>query len=186
MSVKENFPEAEIKEQLKRILSSPGFRNSRVLSGFLQFVVDETLIGKEQEIKEYTIGLRVLSKDNDFNPQLDGIVRIHAGRLRRALKEYYYEFGQMDPIWIEIPKGGYIPHFQSSHRIENTGTKQKTSPARNKPVVALLPFRNISKDSSRDFFADGLGEQLSTELTRFQDLSVISYYSSRHVATKVT
>ena len=186
MGVKEDFPEAEIREQLERILSSPGFKNSRVLSGFLQFVVEETLTGKAQEIKEYTIGLRVLSKDNDFNPQLDGIVRIHAGRLRRALKEYYYELGQMDPIWIEIPKGGYIPLFQSPNRIENTTTKPKTSLARNRPVVALLPFRNISKDSSRDFFADGLGEQLSTELTRFPDLSVISYYSSRHVAGKTS
>ena len=52
--------------------------------------------------------------------------------------------------------------------------------------MAVLPFRNISKDASRDFFADGLGEQLSTELTWFQDLSVISYYSSRHVAGKTS
>ena len=48
----------------------------------------------------------------------------------------------------------------------------------------MLPFRNISQDSSRDFFADGLGEQLSNDLTRFPELSVISFYSSRHVAGK--
>ena len=69
-------------------------------------------------------------------------------------------------------------------RIPESGEKIELT--RNKPVVAVLPFRNISKDSSRDFFADGLGEQLSTELTWFQDLSVISYYSSRHVAGKTS
>jgi TolB-like protein len=48
----------------------------------------------------------------------------------------------------------------------------------------LLPCRNITEDSSRDFFADGIGEQWSTDLTRFHDLSVISYYSFRHADGK--
>src|SRR5450432_1130626 len=113
----ENLPEAEIREQLNRILSSSAFKNSRVLSGFLKFVVDSTLAGKEMEIKEYSIGIQVLSRNIDFNPQLDSIVRIHAGRLRRALKEYYYEAGMNDPIRIDIPKGSYVPVFliQSAH-----------------------------------------------------------------------
>src|SRR5450755_3600522 len=113
----ENLPEAEIREQLNRILSSAAFKNSRVLSGFLKFVTDETLAGKEMEIKEYSIGIRVLTRNSDFNPQLDSIVRIHAGRLRRALKEYYYECGRTDLILIEIPKGSYIPIFlpQNAH-----------------------------------------------------------------------
>jgi hypothetical protein len=50
---------------------------------------------------------------------LDAIVRIHAGRLRRALKEYYYDAGKNDPIVIEIPKGSYIPVFQPKNKIEN-------------------------------------------------------------------
>jgi TolB-like protein len=185
MGTMENLPEAEIREQLNRILSSAAFKNSRVLSGFLKFVTDETLAGKEMEIKEYSIGIQVLIRNSDFNPQLDSIVRIHAGRLRRALKEYYYEEGINDPIRIDIPKGSYIPVFlmQSAHsNSENKETVQETiKGGTKKPVVAVLPFRNISQDSSRDFFADGLGEQLSTELTRFHDLTVISYYSSRHV-----
>ncbi|HEY6504466.1 MAG TPA: hypothetical protein VIZ28_10870 [Chitinophagaceae bacterium] len=182
MGVKENFPGEGIKEQLNRILSAPAFKNSRVLAGFLEFVVGETLAGREREIKEYTIGVHVLSRHIDFNPQLDAVVRIHAGRLRRALKEYYYEAGKKDPILIEIPKGSYIPLFLSRDGIEATEINEKIKHTGKKPVVAVLPFRNISKDSARDFFADGLGEQLSTELTWFHDLAVISYHSSRHVA----
>jgi TolB-like protein len=184
MGQRENFSEIRIREQLNRILSTPAFKNSSILSGFLKFVINETLTGKEQEIKEYTIGVHVLSRNIDFNPQLDAIVRIHAGRLRRALKEYYYEMGKKDPILIEIPKGSYIPLFQSQDGMGKGEIAEKINLVKSRPVVAVLPFRNISKDSSRDFFADGLGEQLSTDLTQFHDLSVISYYSSRHAAGK--
>jgi len=186
MGVKENFTKPAIAEQLKRILSAPAFKSSRILSGFLEFIIDKTLAGEEQEIKEYTIGVHVLSRNNDFNPQLDTIVRTHAGRLRRALKEYYYEMGKHDPILIEIPLGSYIPFFLSQNGVQHTEVNEKKdkAPASKKPVVAVLPFRNISSNGSRDFFADGLGDQLSTELTRFPDLSIISYHSSRHAAGK--
>jgi hypothetical protein len=90
MGAKESLPEAIVKDQLNRILSSNAFKNSNVLSGFLKFVTEETLGGREKEIKEYNIGIQVLCRNFDFNPQIDSIVRIHAGRLRRALKEYYY------------------------------------------------------------------------------------------------
>lgn len=180
------FDDSSIKEQLDRILSIPAFKNSNILSGFLKFVVDETLAGRAREIKEYTIGINVLSRKADFNPQLDAIVRIHAGRLRRALNEYYHGTGKNDLIRIEIPKGSYMPFFHSQKDIENIEMAEKINPIRKRPAVAVLPFRNISRDPSRDFFADGLGEQLSTDLTQFHDLSVISYYSSRHVAAKTT
>ena len=184
MAASETFSKTKIKTQLNRILSTPGFKNSRVLSGFLEFVVGKTLDGKDQEIKEYTIGINVLSLDSSFNPQLNGIVRIHAGRLRRALKEYYVGTGKTDSMLIEIPKGSYIPLFRAQDKIEIAEIKAAINPAGKKPVVAVLPFRNINKDASRDFFADGLGEQLSSELTWFHDLSIISYSSSRHVAGK--
>ncbi len=177
MGINGQWPDSKIKEQVNRILSSPAFKSSRILSRFLDFIIDETLSGKQLELKEYIIGINVLSRSSDFNPQLDSIVRIHAGRLRRALKEYYYELGKKDPIFIEIPKGSYIPFFQ-----EQQEQQQDYPLPRTKPTVAVLPFRNISKDPSRDFFADGLSEQLSIELSWFHDLSVISYYSSRHVA----
>ena len=57
MEVKENFTKSDIKEQLRRILSTPAFKNSGILSGFLTFVIDETLAGRELELKEYTIGI---------------------------------------------------------------------------------------------------------------------------------
>src|SRR5690349_4457092 len=102
----------EIVGQLDRILSSPQISGSAVLSDFLRFIVHEEIDGRGDELKEYTIGVNALRRNVDFNPQIDSIVRIHAGRLRRAVKEYYYEMGTGDPIMISIPKGSYQPAFE--------------------------------------------------------------------------
>src|SRR5688572_10967430 len=102
----------DVLAQLRRILDSAQINRYVVLTDFLTFVVNETLAGKSEGLKEYTIGVQALKKESDFNPQVDSIVRIHAGRLRRVLKEYYYEEGKEDPIVISIPKGSYAPTFK--------------------------------------------------------------------------
>ena len=100
-----------VNAQLLRVLDAPGFQNSATLTRFLKFIVTETLAGHETELKEYIIALNVLSKRTDFDPHIDPIVRIHAGRLRRTLNEYYSEAGRNDGVIISIPKGAYVPVF---------------------------------------------------------------------------
>src|SRR5690348_3189933 len=102
----------EIVGQLDRILSSPQIAGSAVLSDFLRFIVHEEIDGRGDDLKEYRIGVNALRRNGDFNTKIDSIVRIHAGRLRRAVKEYYYELGTGDPIMISIPKGSYQPSFE--------------------------------------------------------------------------
>ena len=46
------------------------------------------------------------------------------------------------------------------------------------PAIAVLPFTNMSSDSEQDFFADGITEQLITELSRFRNLYVIARNST--------
>lgn len=54
-----------------------------------------------------------------------------------------------------------------------------TSPiASKKPSIAVLPFANMSGDPEQEFFADGLTEDIITELSRFHDLLVISRNST--------
>jgi len=177
-----------VKKELMRILSSEKFRNAQVLSMFLQFVVEETLAGHNNEIKEYTIGIRALGKSPDFNPQIDAVVRIHAGRLRRMLSEYYEGEGSKDPVTIEIPRGSYVPVFKSNNYTE------KVVPAapplivaevqHRKATLAVFPFHNRSSDDSKNYFVEGVGEQLCSDLARFQHLSVISYDSTHRFAAE--
>jgi len=79
---------SEVREQVSRIARSELFRSSKILLNFLKYIVKETLDGKEQKLKEYVFAVEVLRKNEDFNPQLDAIVRIHARRLRKLLEEY--------------------------------------------------------------------------------------------------
>jgi len=180
-----------ITQQLLAILNYDEIKHSHVLTKFLSFVVDKKLLGLEDEIKEYTIGVKGLGKPNDFNPQLDASVRIHAGRLRKVLQQYYTGPGKNDTVLIDIPKGSYVPIFEkrdgTTEATASVQTKipdlfenvaQPSSNGHSKPIIAVLPFHNLSSDSSKDYFVVGIGEQLSTDLARFQNISVISYYST--------
>ena len=81
--------EPAIRAQLARLLDSPQFRGSRNLTGFLTFVVERTLEGRADEIKEYTVGVEVLGRGPDFDPRADGVVRVQAGQMRKKLAAYY-------------------------------------------------------------------------------------------------
>jgi len=108
-----------IQVQLERIVASRAFDASRRNQAFLRFIVEETLAGRGDRIKAYTIATSVLGRDEAFDPQADPIVRIEASRLRRSLERYYLMAGQDDPIRIDIPKWGYVPSFQRLHSVRD-------------------------------------------------------------------
>ena len=101
----------EIRAAVERVVTSPGFRRSPQLVAFLRFVVESVLGGKAGQIKSYTIGIEALRRREDFDPQIDPIVRVEAGRLRRALASYYAGEGARRSVTIEIPLGSYVPKF---------------------------------------------------------------------------
>ncbi len=102
----------EIEAQLASILASRHFRQARSLEKFLTFVVDCSLIGETDRLKEISIGIKVFRRPPDFDPRIDTVVRVQAANLRRKLAEYYLEEGLDDRVLIELPKGHYVPTFQ--------------------------------------------------------------------------
>ena len=50
--------------------------------------------------------------------------------------------------------------------------------APSRPVIAVLPFTNMSGDPEQEYFADGIAEDILTRLTRFPDLAVIARNST--------
>jgi hypothetical protein len=101
----------EIRAAVEHIVGSQNLRHSPQLVSFLRFVVESTLAGKALSIKSYSIGIEALGRRDDFDPHVDPIVRVEAGRLRRALADYFAGEGAGRPIIIEIPLGHYIPIF---------------------------------------------------------------------------
>jgi TolB-like protein len=101
----------EILEQMERVLSSDEFHAPERGRKFFRFVVMETLDGRSQFLKAFTIANEIFGRETSFDAQNDPVVRIEAGRIRRSLERYYLVVGQTDAIVITIPKGGYVPHF---------------------------------------------------------------------------
>ncbi|MFC5756004.1 hypothetical protein [Rhizobium sp. GCM10022189] len=108
----------EVQRQLEAILSSPEFRLPERARRFLEFVVTETLSGRRDYLKAFTIARAVFGRNENFDAQQDPCVRIEAGRLRRELEHYYLTAGTADRIVITVPRGGYVPVFDVRQDIE--------------------------------------------------------------------
>ena len=104
--------EGAIRDQLSTVLASVLFAHAERLGRFLSFVVDETLDGRADRLNQYAIAMDVFDRDETFDPAIDAIVRVEAGRLRSKLLEYYDETGRNDPIRIELPKRSYAATFR--------------------------------------------------------------------------
>lgn len=106
-------PSAEnVRRQLGRLLASEGFANADRMSRFLRYVVERTLAGEADRLKEYAIGVDVFDRNDEYDPRMDSIVRVEAARLRSKVEEYYNRSGLDDPIVIRLRRGSYIPVFE--------------------------------------------------------------------------
>lgn len=168
-----------IYQQLNKIIAHPIFSGSEILCKFLFYVVNETLSGNANQIKEYTIAVSVLNKPKNFEPQKDAIVRIHASRLRRTLLNYYRSASGNDEVIILIPKGRYIPTFQTFRLMVSDAPNNvryiQAHNASEKIIMAIMPFRTFEKKISRIAFTESIGQTLAVELNKATDFSIISY-----------
>jgi TolB-like protein len=196
--------ETVVRTQLERILASAGFARNERLSGFLRFVVERHIEGRDYELKETVIAMEVFGRRPDYNPKQDAIVRTEAGRLRSRLGEYYLGAGKTDRLVIELPKGGYVPEFRTTGLNEQTeegagrrarlwvglaaaiacvvialaGLMWRRS-ERNAPItIAVLPLDNLNRDPGDDYLADGLTDELIRNLSTYDGLAPRSRTSS--------
>jgi serine/threonine protein kinase/Tol biopolymer transport system component len=112
-----------ILEQLNKILSSSLFANADHSRTLLKFVVEQTVSGRTDHLKEYTVGAEGLGRGSSFDPSTDTIVRAEASRLRTRLEHYYTSEGRADPVEIALPKGSYVPQFYDRTRDRNSSEK---------------------------------------------------------------
>jgi len=101
-----------VRAQLETILASPVFSRSQQLRRFLSFIVEQRLAGQGHALKESVLAHELYGKGTDFDGGADPVVRVDARRLRDKLREYYE--GRSDPVVISLPKGSYVPVFESN------------------------------------------------------------------------
>lgn len=169
-----------VREQLVRVVNSPGFVSSARLCRFLTHIVNRTIEGDPDSLKEFSIAMEVFDRTSDYDPNIDAIVRVEARRLRSKLKAYYEEgAGRSDPVLIGLRPGSYVPIFRWLER-RLTEQTQEISPAieTRRASVAVLPLVNMSPEPEQDYFCDGITEEIINALTRISGLNVIARTSA--------
>lgn len=212
--------EAIVRAQLDRILNSAPFQQSQRRRRFLEYVVNETLAGRGERLKGYSIALEVFDRPATFDANADPLVRMEAGRVRDRLREFYQDEGKSDHVRIDLPKGSYTPTIEvrgeempgptpvaanghgpaSAASLVQTDARVWKRPALvagalsligalavwgitggrdhptlpDKPSIAVLPFSNIGGDAVWGRLADGMTEDIITDLSHSKDLVVIA------------
>ena len=230
-------PSAEdVRAQLERLLASPDFDVPDRLRKFLRYIVEETLAGRADRIKAYSVGTEVFERDASFDAQSDPVVRIEAGRLRRALDHYYLVAGLTDPVIIDVPKGAYVPHFtlravqdvDAGEAVDpphpaiplpeasvaptsrprqslwigfgaalataviglawwGTSLRTPQPPAQasattpSGPTLIVMPFASLDEGPDTRIYAQGLTEEVLSQLARFKELSILGRETSRSI-----
>jgi hypothetical protein len=100
-----------VEEQLERLLSNRHFSHSRRFPAFLRFVVDRTLRGNVDQLKERTLGVEIFGRSADYDTSSDPIVRVTAGEIRKRIAQYYQEPDHEGELRISLDAGSYVPQF---------------------------------------------------------------------------
>jgi adenylate cyclase len=167
------FSDDEIRRQLQVVLNSPDFDASPRNRKFFAHVVEQTLTGRQDLIKAYTIATSVFGRSEDFDPQIDPIVRIEAVRLRRSLERYYLLSGKTDPIKIVIPKGTYAPVFRSTEIVGSPAPSQVASVlTSHRPSIFVRRFDGDADGDPRSSLAPGFSRRVVFALVRFADFDI--------------
>src|SRR5688572_4713705 len=138
----------DVRHQLGRLLASSVFANAGRMSRFLKFVVERSLAGEGERLKEYVIGVEVFDRDTRYDPRLDSIVRVEAARLRSKLAEYYAGEGRNDAIVLSLPKGGYAPIAAFETRATALNGTNGATTNRVAPVPAAPPSGSETTDAT--------------------------------------
>ena len=134
-----------IQAQLERLLANPHFSHSKRFPSFLRFVVEQTLSGQSDFLKERTLGVEIFGKNAEYDTASDPIVRVTAAEIRKRIAQYYQEPGHEMELRISLPPGSYVPQFHWPQAAKNV-TAPGAAAALQSPVetvkLPLIPKRH--------------------------------------------
>ncbi len=123
-----------ILRELESILSSPFFRTSNRSKQFLSYVVQHTLEGSHEPLKERTIGAKLFQRPAGYSTGDDPVVRVQAGEVRRRLEQYHHAAVSPSPVRIELPVGSYAPEFRWVPTAPDHAEPARAEPAPKEPA----------------------------------------------------
>jgi hypothetical protein len=118
---------------LQEVLASPHFSNSKRYPALLRYIVEKTLAGESDLLKERTLGVEIFDRAPSYDTNADTVVRYTAGEVRKRLSLYYHELDRKAAIQISLPAGSYVPEF--THSLDDLHDASQE------------PFRNLSREA---------------------------------------
>jgi len=144
--------------ELRDVLASPHFCNSKRYPALLAYIVEKTLDGESDLLKERTLGVEVFDRPASYDTNADTVVRYTAGEVRKRLSLYYHELGRRPAIRILLPAGSYVPEFL--HSQDELGEGVAASPtaavARHEAYDAPAPAAELAPPWPRAATAQGV------------------------------
>jgi len=116
-----------IRRQLDCILESPAFGTSKRSQQCLRYIVERTLEGDLDALKERCIAVEVFGRSPDYDSSADAVVRSRANELRKRLAQYHDLAGSSELVRIDLPPGSYVPEFHF-HPEPPVGAAERPSP----------------------------------------------------------
>jgi len=161
--------------ELSRILASSQFMGTSRSKRFLEYIVKETLSGRGDDLKGYTIALDVFDKSTNFDSNQNTVVRVQATQVRRRLKLYYADQTDHSGVHISLPKGRYKPTFltHSSAPAVNKLSTRETQSAFDYPILEIRPLKNHSEEQSHQSFTDSVTTELIHKLSELNVFQII-------------
>ena len=152
----------EREELVYRVASSSTFERSPRLKAFFLHVCRCALDNKPEAATEHQVGICVYDRPPGYNPNEDNIVRSQARLLRMKLEHYFANEGKDEAIVITIPKGRYLPVFETRSEAPVHVPRASASPfatdpyrisraVRTRNYMARLPAVPVEISHSRGF-----------------------------------
>jgi hypothetical protein len=101
----------QVRRQMERLLETAHFKNSRRYPALFRFIVEETLEGRGEFLKERLLGVRVFNRPPDYDTADDPIARVTIAEIRKRIAQYYHEEAHESEMRIELMPGHYEPEF---------------------------------------------------------------------------
>ena len=103
----------QVQELLDDILRSTPFRTSRQCQDMFRYIVEQSLAGCDDSLRERVIGIEVFGRSPDYDTAEDPVVRVRAADVRKRLAQYYQRQKNSTELWkIDVPTGSYKAQFQ--------------------------------------------------------------------------
>jgi hypothetical protein len=130
---------AFVRKHLQEVLASAAFRGSQRSAQFLKHIVEQSIAGSSESLKERSIGIELFGRPPSYDTGEDAIVRVTASDVRKRLLQHYGTQGTSSEARLVLPLGSYVPELRRDfHGPENLAVGPS------EPAVTIAPQNAVA------------------------------------------